>query len=166
MSKAANKKYLDDLCEQLKEVPHRLGKAVAIQVYQEVILATAMDSGQAALNWHIEGYVGGYQMTSQKMWWGWKTKDTDNPPTPPAGYKGTKGDNASAVVEYQFRQMAEAIAVLPAEFDGIVVYNPIEPGFAGFEPGSDANYRQASIGSVPVEGIVNDALAKVYGAVS
>lgn len=97
-------------------------------------------------------------MDSETIMWGYANVD----PIHPVGYKWAMYDNSEAVYRYQFEQVIERIAAMPEKIDGILVYNPITVGFAGFTPGSDAFYPENAFKGLNMDAIVASALARAY----
>lgn len=135
---AANRKYLQSIVDQIKPIPRVLAAQTAGRIYSALIEETHFDSGQAALNWHMEPYVGTPVYEQQKLLWGYG----DVAPIYPAGYKWSGGENEELVKTNLIENAYIAAIILENQkFDGITVYNPITPGFAGFTPGKDDNYE-------------------------
>lgn len=143
-----NQDYLRRLVAPLLNVPADAAVAIATRIFGASVEQTAFDSGQAALNWRIQPYVGQPTYEQQTMLWGYGEVS----PTPPAGYKYSGGANEEEV-KMQIIQGSMVLAVMMrgATFDGISVYNPIQPGYSGFAPGNDANYYFYALGPVEIE---------------
>lgn len=159
----ANRRYLQQLTAQLREVPRVAAAEVAIRIFTGVLQHTAIDSGQAILNWRMQPYKGSPSFDQQQMYWGYGNVT----PIAPAGYKWTGGSNFEAVVmsQYQYAMVAKA-SMEGQDFDGVVIYNPIEPGFPGFAPGDDTKYYANALGDVEsnLARIIDTAKAEGYRA--
>lgn len=175
MSYADNKRYLQKLVDQLKPIPRAAAVRVSVNVFMEMLAISTnddsgFDSGQAAANWRIQGYVGSPAYEPQTMLWGYG----DINPIAPVGFKsyypgmkageGGRGEvgDPNKVYEYMFEYATLQAAQMPAEITGIVVYNPITPGFAGFAPGDDTHYEQNALGEnqAKLAMVVSKAIAR------
>jgi hypothetical protein len=154
----SNESYLADICKQLENIPRGIATTVASEIFEQAVQQTRVDSGQAAANWKFEPYKGSFFLDDQEILWGFAGHD----PVYPAGYKWSMYDNAEAVYRYQFEQLTDAIAMMPDDIDGIVVYNPITVGFAGFQPGDDLFYPDNAFARLDMDGIVSTTLQRIY----
>lgn len=138
-----NREYLQGLVDQITSVPTVAAAILATEIYKGAVLQTHIDSGQAALNWHISPYVSEPTFEGQEMLWGYGSVA----PSAPAGFKWAKGSNVSRVRAYLFEQgVSVQLALENEDFTGIAIYNPITPGFPGFAPGNDENYEHYALG--------------------
>lgn len=154
----SNESYLTAICKELEKIPRETAILVASEIFENAVSATKIDSGQAAAQWKIEGYTGSVSMAPQEILWGFG----DQEPVYPAGFKWSAIDNSEQVHRHQFETLVNVIASMPEEIDGIVVYNPITPGFADFRPGKDDRYAGNAFAAVSVDGIVSQALSSAY----
>lgn len=154
----SNESYLQDICAQLERIPADIATEVASEVFEQAVQQTRVDSGQAAAQWKFLPYSGSFFMEDQEILWGFAGHD----PLYPAGYKYSYYDNSETVYRFQFEQLTDAIAMMPKDIDGIVVYNPITEGFAGFTPGDDSFYPSNAFARLDMDGIVSSTLARVY----
>ncbi len=162
-SVAANKKYLKSLTDKLTPIPREMAIQISMQIFYGMLQVSTtksgFDSGQAAANWRLEGFSFGADYGAQKMLWGYSDPFFgDVSPTNPVGYKsftpnsrggmfkpeeGTKGSPGNP--DRIFATMAEyatmQVVQMPKDVSVISVYNPISPGFVGFNPGSDEKYE-------------------------
>lgn len=150
--------YLETICAQLSRIPTDLAKTVAAEVFEQAVQATRVDSGQAAANWHYQPYKGTPFTEPEEIMWGYANVD----PISPAGFKWAMYDNSEAVYRWQFENLMDAMATTPDDIDGILVYNPITTGFAGFAPGDDAFYPQNAFRNIDMESIVQSAMERAY----
>ena len=153
-----NMSYLKDIVAQLARQPRDFALAVAAEVFQQCVEATQVDSGQAAANWRYVPYQGEPAMESQTMMWGYGTTE----PVAPAGYKWSSLDNGEAAFRFQFEQLIDVMASAPQHIDGVLVYNPITVGFAGFQPGDDAFYPENAFRSLDMPAIINTVMDRFY----
>lgn len=134
----ANLAYVDDIIGMIEKVVPRAIAEVAASAFEQVVWATRVDSGQAALNWHLIPHLGSDPpLPDSERMWGYGSVA----PVPPAGYKWSKGDNEEWVRTYLIEQRLIAADLL-AEYPltGATIYNPITPGdFAG-QPNDDSKY--------------------------
>lgn len=154
-----NREYLKGIADQLKPIPSRLVIETAVRTYQKVLQYTAFDSGQAMANWRIRPYMGSPTYEEQDMLWGYG----DVTPVAPVGYKWRDqwDSNQQLVMAYLIEEsMIASISLKNVSFDGITVYNPISPGFASFNPGSDLQYEYNALGGAKAQfsGLVAEAL--------
>lgn len=149
--------YLDNIKAQVAKVPRDAALAVAQHIFQAVVEKTKIDSGQAALNWHIQPYATDFAEIGQEMLWGYGSVA----PISPAGYKWSKVDNSEAVFLYQFEYMMNQVSLAPENLRGVMIYNPIESGHPDFAPGSDVNYEYIALGGIDFAGIVANAVSEV-----
>lgn len=154
----SNESYLQSICAQLARIPRDVGLQVAARIFEEVVNHTRVDSGQAAVEWKFLPYKGAAFLETQQIMWGYADVD----PVSPVGYKWAMYDNSEAVYRYQFEQLVDGLSMAPDDIDGIMIYNPITAGFAGFAPGNDYFYGQNAFGNVDMDSIVASALAKTY----
>jgi hypothetical protein len=152
-SKSVSAKNMAEFRKQaakLKPVVSRMMAEFGVRLYQEMVLNTKVDSGQAAANWHIVPYKSNPKAEQpQQMLWGFG----DTNPMPPVGWKAWSGVKNSEthkedVIDYvlQFAlNMKEGIAF--GGFSGVTVYNPISPGFSGFFPNDDSEYEDNALGA-------------------
>lgn len=151
---AKDRAYLRQQAALLRPLTSRLVAEVGIRVYQEMVLSTKVDSGQAAANWHMVPYKRKEpQEEAQRMMWGFG----DTPPIPPVGWKAWSGvknpemhanDVIEAVLSFALN-MKEGIAY--GGYSGVSVYNPIAPGFSGFFPGDDSEYADNALGNAKAQ---------------
>lgn len=148
---ARNLHYLSKITEKLEALPLFIMRRASYYTFVELVTKTVnenFDSGQAAANWRIEGYVGTPSFKPQMMMWGYD----DIQPVAPVGFKtwsfglleGGGGDPVqvlSSQVEYAITQTSQ----LTNDYTGVSVYNPIKSGFAGFFPGTDKNYEKNAL---------------------
>lgn len=162
-SHGSNKLYLKGLVAQLSEVPRVAAAEIAIRVFTGVVQHTAIDSGQAVLNWKMQPYTGANTTFDQhSMFWGYGAVA----PTPPAGYKWSKGATADAVLMDRFQYaMAVKASLEGQEFTGIAIYNPTEPG-VNYAPGDSTRYYANALGDVQanLERILDRARDEGYRA--
>lgn len=154
---AKNRRYLENLGALLEQVPQVAAIEIATRIFAGVVLNTAIDSGQAALNWHLQPYTDNpyADMQIQQMLWGYG----DVAPIAPAGYKWSGGINEQAVRSQLIEEgIMQRVALRGQHFTGIVVYNPIDSNFPGFTPGSDMYYPQNAFQAVDEAGIVSTAI--------
>ncbi len=152
--------YFNNIRAQIKRVPRDLALAVGEKIFQAVVHKTRQDSGQAALNWFYEPYESDAPtMRTQEMLWGYGKQS----PVSPAGYKRAHGVNSDQVFIYQFEYMVNQSSLAPENLGGILIYNPITPGFPDFAPGNDTHYAQTALGAVDIDAIAQAALAEVEG---
>lgn len=154
----SNLSYLSDICAQLDRVPRDIALQVGAEIFEQAVQKTRVDSGQAAANWKFMAYDGQPFMEPQEILWGYANVD----PVSPVGYKWAKYDNSQAVYEYQFEQLVDRLASAPANITGVVVYNPITAGFAGFAPGNDYFYGVNAFRNLDMDQIVAAALERAY----
>lgn len=163
-SKAANKKYLKSIMDKITPIPREMGIQVAVQVFFDMLYISTtesgFDSGQAAANWRLEGFSFGADYGEQKMLWGYNDPlFGEVSPTNPVGYKSLRSNNFGGMYRPQdvtsagapgnpdrvYAAMADYATMqavqMPKDVSVISVYNPIEPGFVGFNPGSDEKYE-------------------------
>lgn len=149
---AANKRYLEKLVRQLDPVVPTLLSEAATYVYREVLNFTAVDSGQALHNWHIIPLKGeSLSLPGQRIMWGYG----DTLPTAPVGWKSWYSEGRTNPVDET--EMVNTLIqfsldmkdyIFHGDYDKVVVYNPITPGFSGFSPGDDRDYETAALGQV------------------
>lgn len=181
MNMASNAKYVEAIAAKLRAAPLFIAKRAALYCFTRIVEAQVnnnFDSGQAAANWKIDGYDASPSYEPQQMMWGY----LDVKPTAPVGYKtyfagydpvtnpsrgGENGDDLK-VLSYQMTVAHEKLASLPANIGGITVYNPISPGFAGFEPADDTYYEENAFRSTGkiLERIALESLAKAEAEAS
>lgn len=170
-SAAKNKAYLEGLIAQIMPIPRAYAAEVAVRIFQGMVEHTRFDSGQAALNWHILPYVGTPSYENERIMWGYGgSRVPEVAPIPPAGMKWSKGENAEYIKTSLLEQSIVRLASLETEtFDGIAVYNPITPNFAGFQPmtPNDLNYEVNALGEAKgaEEQIVESSISKAEFAV-
>lgn len=153
--------YFAPLRAQIKRVPRDTALEVAALIFHAVVEKTRIDSGQAALNWFFEPYEGDAPaMNVQEMMWGYGKVY----PTTPAGFKGSHGANTDSVFMYQFEYLSNQMSIAPEHMTGVYIYNPIAPGFSGFNPGSDLYYADNALRSIDIDAISQAALAQVEGS--
>ena len=142
VSKASSRAYLRRIADQIRSVPRQAAIEVAVRAYIGLVESTVVDSGQAVLNWRIQPYVGSMSYAEQEILWGFGTTS----PVSPAGYKWSGGVNEHVRMNAIEGAFAAALRMRGEQFDGISVYNPIEPGFAAFQPGNDQYYFSNALG--------------------
>lgn len=139
-----NRKYVDAIIAQVEGIPRELAAETAVQLYSEFVYQTAIDSGQAALNWRI-GWTGREQ-EGPELLWGYG----DMVPRGLAGYKWTKPENE--YLRTELASWAEGTSTHMADTLGatsFTVYNPIEEGaFTNFSPGTDEWYAANAFANV------------------
>lgn len=148
-----NRKYVDAIIAQVEGIPRELAAETAVQLYTEFVYQTAIDSGQAALNWKI-GWSGRDQEGAELLW-GYGSVV----PQGLAGYKWTKPENE--YLRMELASWAEDFSTnLTGGLQGVTsftVYNPIEEGaFANFSPGTDEWYADNAFANV------NETMAMDY----
>lgn len=139
-----NKAYLKSICDQIRQVPKIAAVEVAVRIYIKAIESTAVDSGQAVLNWRLQPYVGSVSYEQQRMMWGYGSVA----PVSPAGFKYSGGANENIRLHAIEGAFVSSAILREQKFDGIAVYNPIEPGFGSFAPGNDEFYFINAFGQV------------------
>lgn len=154
----SNELYLEEICKQLARIPADIAKTVSAEIFEQVVQKTRVDSGQAAANWHFEPYKGTPFTEPEEIMWGYANQD----PIAPVGYKWAMYDNSEAVYRWQFENLADRLSMTQDDIDGILIYNPVTAGFAGFHPGTDVFYPDNAFAALNVEGIVNAALERTY----
>jgi hypothetical protein len=152
----SNESYLREICDELSTIPQRVALQAASTIFEQVVQQTRVDSGQAAMNWQFIIYEGDPNVLPEEIMWGFG----DTPPMSPVGYKWSYMDNSAAVYQAQYENMLDKLASAPAEFDGIMIANPISPGFAGFEPmtPNDYFYADNAFAGLNYEGVVQSAI--------
>lgn len=143
-----NHAYLSALiAKELKPIPSRYALEVGIRLYTRMINETVVDSGQAAANWQFIPYVTSPRKGPQKMLWGYD----DVEPTSPVGWKSwysggaMKGGDVDQIAAHLSEIAEDEMMTSSLNVRGVLVYNPITPGFADFAPGNDANYEQNAL---------------------
>jgi hypothetical protein len=147
-SHGSNRLYLKGLISQLREVPRVAAAEVAVRVFTGVLQYTAIDSGQAVMNWRMQPYKGApgsNGFDQHTMYWGFG----ETTPVAPAGYKWSKGATEDAVLmdRYQYAMTTKA-SLEGQDFDGIAIYNPTIPGYPGYAPGDSTRYYENALGDV------------------
>lgn len=160
MSAAAkNSRYLGELIASIQTVHKEIAADVMTRVYEKAVWNTKIDSAQAAFQWYIEPFVGTPSYEPQKVLWGFKGQA----PTAPVGQKGSKLGPEYAEILIGMKLTAFDNLV-NSKYDGIVVYNPIEPGFAGFQPGDDSKYFDNAFSEVDLEAFIQEAMEESEAA--
>lgn len=157
-----NRKYLRDLVEtHLRPIPGALAIETGIRLFMRMIHSTAVDSGQAAANWQFIPYQSSPTKKPQKIYWGYHRfsginqvgmaaiSSTVDPSFPGVGFKSwhdpqglrPRGDLAQ-ISNVLYEKAESAIVSASRRVRGVLVFNPITPGFPGFRPGSDVNYER------------------------
>lgn len=168
-SDAKNAAYIDGIISMLDQATTRYVAEVASRIFEEVVYATVIDSGQAALHWRIEPYQGSPEVTTmvERMWgMPWLGLEA----VPPAGNKWAGGANQEVVRSYLLEERLLNVETLSSRpFDGIVVYNPIDDNttLPGLEFGEGAAYVENAFGDMMffLETIVSVAEAEGAKAV-
>lgn len=149
--------YLDSIKAQISRIPGDAALAVAQEAFMKLVEHTRIDSGQAALNWHFQPYSEDFSLLDQQMLWGYGSIS----PVSPAGYKWSKTDNSQAIFMYQFEYMMNQLTFAPKNIRGVVIYNPITPGYPDFAPGSDEFYAHVAFERLDINAIMQEAVATV-----
>lgn len=160
-----NRKYLRGLVAQFISVPAEAAAEIAVRIYAGMVEHTAFDSGQAAANWHLQPYVGSVSFQEQQIMWGYGAVS----PVAPVGYKWSGGVAEDQVKSGLVMQQMEIASDLRGRvFDGISVYNPIQPGYSGFAPGNDERYFEYALGEAEarVGEVVQKAVAEGLAAIA
>ncbi len=153
--------YFNPIRAQIKRIPKDIALEAAQLIFHAVVEKTKVDSGQAALNWRFEPFEGDAPtMHVQEMLWGYGKVS----PTSPAGFKYSHGMNADSVFLYQFEYMMNQLVSVPENMTGVYIYNPITPGFAGFDPGNDQYYAENALRNIDIDAIAVAALSQVEGS--
>jgi hypothetical protein len=128
-----------------------------------------VDSGQALAQWYIEPYTGSFETNLPQILWGYEGAE----PISPVGYKWStpiqKVINRENILSSLIEQRASAAEAFKAQtFDGIVVYNPITPGFSGFTPGTDTGYFANALSDAEAEasGAISQAVSEASSAIA
>ena len=158
----SNESYLEGICAQLARIPVDVAKTVSAEVFEQVVQHTRVDSGQAAANWHFQPYKGSPAMEPEEIMWGYANVD----PISPVGYKWAMYDNSEAVYRWQFENLMDGLSIIQEDIDGILIYNPVSAGYAGFQPGTDVFYPDNAFANLNIDGIVNAALERTYAEYS
>lgn len=155
---SAHQRYINSLMEQVEHVPGELAAEVAVILYTEFVYATAIDSGQAVLNWGI-AYDEDTIPKNPELLWGYGQVE----PTGLAGYKRSNGANEALRTELatymlDYTSMFGPGGIKATDF---FVYNKIEPGaFPNFAPGDDSLYAGYAFSKVEdgLASIISQAL--------
>ena len=155
---SAHQRYIDSLMEQVEHVPSELAAEVAVILYTEFVYATAIDSGQAVLNWGI-AYDEDKIPKNPELLWGYGQVE----PTGRAGYKWAEGANEALRTELATYMLDYTSMFGPGgtKATDFFVYNKIEPGaFLNFAPGDDSRYAGYAFSKVEDEmaSIISQAL--------
>lgn len=154
----ANRKYLRDLVErELMPIPTEVALQAGIRLFMKMIWTTQIDSGQAAANWQLLPYRTEPKRRKQEIYWGYESNTAVHPffqkhapGFPGVGFKAwtdpdkRRGDLAT-IANALYDEGESAIVSAPNRIKGVLVFNPITPGFPGFRPGSDANYERNAL---------------------
>jgi hypothetical protein len=139
--RASNMAYLKGITSRMREIPRDVAIDVAFHLFTKLVIRTTVDSGQAALNWHIESYTSTPSIKGFKTYWGTNRRS----PSGGAGYKawfsylGPTGDPNKVYSTAHDNGVNAVVAMRKRKFDGISVYNPIKPGLFQNSSGYEAN---------------------------
>lgn len=139
-----NRAYLNSLVKQIKEVPRQAALQTAHNLYLKLISYTAVDTGQAALNWRMTPFRTTYDLQPQRMLWG-SAPDYENPAYPVLSKNATQKNDLGSLLDYANGLAHYIVQSAPKQIDGVVVYNPITPGFPNFHPGDDRHYESNAL---------------------
>ncbi len=153
-SDTANTKYLKSLTRGLRDIPRDIALNTAKKVMLAMVYKTQVDTGQAAANWNMLPFVTRAKMGGQKILWG--TAPTfENAQYPVLPKTADFKNDVAALVDYANGRANYIIQHAPKSLTGVLVYNPITPGFANFAPGDDTYYEENALyeaeGSVSAE---------------
>lgn len=158
---AKTRAYLNAIKSQIAKVVPFTAATAANYAFEDMILSTSVDSGQALAQWYVTPYQVSPSMMEQQILWG----SADSDPVYPVGYKYTRGANADDVADYILSERALRVETLAGQsFTGIMVYNPVTPGFSGFTPGDDTFYADNSFANVDLDSTAGRSLDHSYAA--
>lgn len=139
-----NKKYLRAIAAELSEIPRDIALNTAKKILLSMVHKTKVDTGQAALNWNMIPFVSKAQMGEQKVLWG--TAPTyENAQYPVLPKYGDEKNDLPTLIDYMNGRVNYIIQGAPKNLRGVLVYNPITPGFAAFAPGDDTYYEENAL---------------------
>lgn len=152
---AKSKAYVESLKALYNKIPYQLAGEVAARVFEKMVWETRLDSGQAVLNWKASQYTGVPVTEGPELIWGYG----GIAPTGGAGYKWSKVPDETIRTDLIGQRLVQAETLGQGEFDGIVIYNPIDLGaFPNFSPGTDIFYEIIALGGA------NAKLAEIESA--
>ena len=162
-----NLAYLESLVAGLRDIPRKIAERVAEDTYFSLSSDTALDSGQAALSWHVAPYFGTPRYERFEILWGTPA----SPPKGGAGYKsmysslGPTGDWST--VTGVLSQRARSAFDSSGRISGYVVYNTVTENSLSSPEESKKYFDNAlRIAESNLPKYLEQALSKAYSEIT